>query len=147
MASARSLPWMRTSAASPPGRPTVSAMTMWSYCSQTQRREQRSGAPMRLSSARPMSSGGARLAGSTSAGRGAAVHGRSYSGEASAKGSMGRSPTTAPSILSTMRPVSVRRPTTAKSRSHFSNTARAKSSLPGRRTMSMRSWLSESIIS
>ena len=34
-------------AASPPGRCTVSAMTMWSYCSQIQRREERWGEPIR----------------------------------------------------------------------------------------------------
>ena len=36
---------MRTTAASPPGRCTVSAMTMWSYCSQIQRLLARSGEP------------------------------------------------------------------------------------------------------
>ena len=38
-------------------------------------------------------------------------------------------------------------PTTAKSRSHFSKTARASASFSGRSTISMRSWLSLSIIS
>ncbi len=46
-----------------------------------------------------------------------------------------------------MRPLSVSLPMTAKSRSHFSKIARAISSRPGFRIISMRSWLSESIIS
>ena len=81
------------------------------------------------------------------AGEGVASHGRSYSGEASASGAMGRSATTSPPCFSTMRPLSVRCPTTEKSSSHFSNTARASSSRPGFSTMTMRSWLSESMIS
>ena len=55
--------------------------------------------------------------------------------------------TVSPSKSSTMRPVSVTSPITAKSSSHFSKIARAMSSLPGFKTMSIRSWLSLSIIS
>ena len=80
-------------------------------------------------------------------GSGAFVHGRSYSGDARANGSMGRSATTSPPIFRTMRPLSVVRPMTAKSSSHFSKMARATSSRPSFSTISMRSWLSESISS
>ncbi len=47
----------------------------------------------------------------------------------------------------TKRSVSVVRPMTAKSRPHFTKIASASASMPGLSTMSMRSWLSESIIS
>ncbi len=60
---------------------------------------------------------------------------------------MGRSHTVSPRQVSTMRPVSVTWPMTAKSSSHFSKIARAMSSRPGFSTMSIRSWLSDSIIS
>jgi hypothetical protein len=42
----------RTTAASPPGRCTVLPRMTWSYCSQTQRLEQRSGEPISFSAAR-----------------------------------------------------------------------------------------------
>ena len=45
------VPCTRTTAASPPGRCTVSAMTMWSYCSQIQRREESAGEPISVCSA------------------------------------------------------------------------------------------------
>ena len=52
------VPWMRTTAASPPGRCTVSPITMWSYCSQIQRREQSAGPPiMRLRASSRMAFG------------------------------------------------------------------------------------------
>src|SRR3954469_15736937 len=43
------VPCTRTTAASPPGRCTVSAPTMWSYCSQIQRRLATSGEPISVS--------------------------------------------------------------------------------------------------
>ena len=46
-----------------------------------------------------------------------------------------------------MRPVSVTVPTTAQSRPHFVKTAMASGSRPASTTMSIRSWLSESMIS
>ena len=60
---------------------------------------------------------------------------------------MGRSATTSPFIRATMRPVSVNRPTIAKSISHFSKIRHASLSRPRRRTINMRSWLSDSMIS
>src|SRR3546814_7330663 len=58
--------WMRTTAASPPGRATVSAMTMWSYCSHTQRLEQRSGLAIRRFRASAAPTDGVKDAASTS---------------------------------------------------------------------------------
>ena len=53
----------------------------------------------------------------------------------------------APPWISVRLPVVVSLPTTAKSSSYFSKMRRATSSRPGLRTMSMRSWLSDSMIS
>jgi hypothetical protein len=55
--------------------------------------------------------------------------------------------TTSPFHSSTMWPVSVTSPITAKSSSHLRKIASASASRPGLSTISMRSWLSESIIS
>ena len=57
------------------------------------------------------------------------------------------SATTPPRQRSTMRPVSVTRPITAKSSSHFLKIASASASRPGWSTISIRSCDSESIIS
>ena len=57
------------------------------------------------------------------------------------------SATTAPAMRNTSRPVSVTRPIFAKSSSHFRKMRSAMGSLPGLRIISMRSWLSESMIS
>ena len=144
-ASPRAVPWMRTTAASPPGAATVSAITVWSYCSQIQRREAPPGPPRMDRSAAT----GSLLSGEIVAGGagGVGVQGRSYSGAPSASGRIGRSAAGRPCCESTMRPVSVSRPMTANSSPHFRNTASAASSPPGRSTISMRSWLSESMIS
>jgi len=48
---------MRTTAASPPGRCTVLPRMTWSYCSHTQRREQRSGEPISRSNASAVAMG------------------------------------------------------------------------------------------
>ena len=78
---------------------------------------------------------------------GVSTQGRSYSGAASTSGLTARFATSSPPIFKTMRPVSVTRPITAQSSSHFWKIARAVFSWPGFRTMSMRSWLSDSMIS
>src|SRR4051812_49699095 len=57
------------------------------------------------------------------------------------------SATVSPFHTSSIRPVSVTSPITAKSSSHLRKIASASASRPGLSTMSMRSWLSESIIS
>ena len=62
-------------------------------------------------------------------------------------GAIGTRATSSPAKRSTMRPVSVTRPTVTQSRPHLANTARAAASLPRRSTSSIRSWLSESMIS
>jgi hypothetical protein len=60
---------------------------------------------------------------------------------------IGMSATTSPLCLTTRRFVSVVMPMTAKSSSHFLKMAWASASRPGLSTASMRSWLSDSIMS
>ena len=124
-------------------------MTMWSYCSHTQRREHRSGEPTSaLSASAGEISTPARASSAASIGDGGVgTQGRSYSGASATSGGTGMSQTTSPPDFSTSRLVSVTLPMIAKSSSHFSKIARAMSSRPGLTTMSMRSWLSDSMIS
>ena len=58
---------------------------------------------------------------------------------------MGSSATMPPPMRSTMRPVSVVFPMTAQLSSHLAKTARTSASRAGGISISMRSWLSESI--
>ena len=68
---------MRTTAASPPGRCTVSPITMWSYCSQIQRREQSAGPPIMVLSVSRMALGAGTHSGRISFGGTIGNHGRS----------------------------------------------------------------------
>ena len=76
-ATARVVPGIRTTAASPPGRTTVSAPTRWSYCSYTQRLLAIVGFPSSSSHAAARSSGSAIVARSRGTGGGAGVCGTS----------------------------------------------------------------------
>ena len=122
-------------------------MTMWSYCSQIQRREQSAGPPIRLFSVSRMALGAGTHSGRISFGATTGNHGRWYSGAELASVATGMSASTRPLWRTIMRPVSVVSPMTAKSRPHFLKIAAASASAPGFSTMSMRSWLSDSIIS
>ena len=86
------------------------------------------------------------LAASTSR-LGLSTHGRSYSGASSPSSLIGRSATVSPWWLTMKRSVSVVTPTMAKSSPHLRKMALASSSFSGLSTMSMRSWLSDNIIS
>ncbi|MEJ1968110.1 MAG: hypothetical protein WDN03_05630 [Rhizomicrobium sp.] len=145
IASALAVPCTRTTAASPPGRCTVSAITVVSYCSHTQRREHMSGAARIVFS----DSSTGRFASNAGfpAAAGASSNGRAYFGAASDSAVTGMSATTAPLCLTTSRCVSVVTPITAKSSSHFLKMRSASASRPGLSTASMRSWLSDSIMS
>ena len=70
------------------------------------------------------------------------TQGLSYSGDACARGSIGRSTTTSPFSRITMRPVSVRQPITEKSNSHLLKMSWAIFSCPVLKIISIRSWLS-----
>ncbi len=70
-------------------------MTMWSYCSQIQRLEARSGQAISVVNASSVSVAGT-LASSMTGRLAGATQGRSYSGLAWASGSIGKSATTAP---------------------------------------------------
>ena len=71
------VPWMRTTAASPPGRCRVSPMTMWSYCSQIQRREQSAGPLIKVLSVSRMALGAGTHSGRISLGGAIGYQGRS----------------------------------------------------------------------
>ena len=78
---------------------------------------------------------------------GVGTHGRSYSGAVPDSAFSGKSAFTSPPSMTTKRSSGIVSPTMAKSRSHLSKTALASASFSGRSTISIRSWLSESIIS
>ena len=78
---------------------------------------------------------------------GVGSHGRSYSGAVPERAASGRSAFTSPFSFTRKRSSAMVLPTMAKSRSHLSKIARASASIEGLRTMSIRSWLSDSIIS
>ena len=120
---------------------------MLSYWSQIQRREQRSGQATSRSSAASSPTGSATAPASSTGCFGVSAVGRRYSGASLSSGASGISASTTPLWRMTMRPVSVSRPMTAKSSSHLVKMRSAMCSAPGRSTMSMRSWLSDSIIS
>ena len=90
---ALSVPCTRTSAASDPGGTTVSAITEWSYCVQTQARLQRLGLAIRRSSASARSTSGTAA---SAAGAGVGTQGRSYSGASSPSSLIGRLATSSP---------------------------------------------------
>ena len=122
----------------------MSAITWLSYCDQTQARLQKSGLAIRRVSASTGSTAGT---GPRAAGSGVGIHGRSYSGAVPESAFSGRSALVSPPWRTMNRSSAMVSPTMAKSRSHLSNTARATASFSGRSTISIRSWLSESIIS
>ncbi len=74
-------------------------------------------------------------------------HGRWYTGAPSLTATIGTCATSRPSKRSTIVPVSITCPIATQSRPHFSKIARAVFSAPRRSTRSIRSWLSESMIS
>jgi hypothetical protein len=65
IASAFSVPWTRTTAASPPGAWTVSPPTFWSYCSVIQRRLAMSGDAIKVSRSAAISACGTSPSGCT----------------------------------------------------------------------------------
>ncbi len=122
-------------------------MIRWSYWCQIHALLARSGQLIRASRDAFQSCGAGTLVASSTAGSGVSVHGRSYIGASVTSGGIGILPTMSPCQDSTIRWVSVRWPMTAKSSSHFSKMRRASASRPGFSTISMRSWLSESMSS
>ena len=120
---------------------------MWSYCSQTQRLEQRSGVPMSFSSASATPIGALTSSASMTAGLAALTKARLYSGAWSPSSLIGRSAITSPPWRTMKRLLGVVSPTIAKSSPHLRKIASASFSFSGLSTMSMRSWLSDSIIS
>ncbi len=119
----------------------------WSYCSHTQRLEQRSGVARSFSSASTFDIGAATSDALMTASLGLSTNGRVYSGAWSPSSLIGRSAMTSPRWRTMKRLLGVVSPTTAKSRPHLRKIASASASFSGRSTISMRSWLSESIIS
>ncbi len=138
---------MRIRPASPPGVTTELPRISVSYCSQTQRFEHWSGEPTSFSSASRFDIGGVTSTARITGRFGVGSWGRSYSGASSPSSLIGMSAMTRPPCFTTKRRVSVVLPTTAKSSPHLRKMASAGASWPGLITMSMRSWLSESIIS
>ena len=122
-------------------------MTWRSYCSQIQRLEAMSGQQTTESTASAQLSGAGTSFGSRRGCSSGWTQGRSYRGASSNRGASGTSQTVSPWCFSTSRPVSVVMPMTAASRPHFSKMRWPSCSRPGLSTASIRSWLSDSIIS
>ena len=137
------VPCTRTMPAPRPGPRTVSAMTM---CRIVRRPTAWRHGWARRSAPSARRSGPRRAPGPSRPPGAVSTQGRSYSGASRQLGQrqVGHDLCHAGSRSGPRQSVS---PTMAKSRSHFSNTARASASRSGFSTISMRSWLSLSIIS
>ena len=155
-ATPRFVPGMRTTPASPPGRSTVLARTVVSYCSYIHCLDATLGDSTTDKNASSSAPGASCKSGAAYRERsmvrrafasGDSSPGRSYVGQPSVRGRAGISATTVPASKTRKVPESVTRPTTAASSSHFSRIVRTAASLPDLATTSMRSCDSESSIS
>jgi hypothetical protein len=138
------VPWTRTTAASPPDFCSVSPPTCESYCSKIHLREARSGQPISFSRSAAMSAL-SHIAQRRGLGRGdmRAVIERRVVGQRVERNVADHLAVEFQHHMAGVGHFA----DDGKSSSHFLKIASAIGSLPGWSTMSMRSWLSDSIIS